>query len=190
MLAKQFAPLFGLAVLLTACGSDSPEPVPPDATTPDSPSPEAGAPVDPGTETEGPPTAADGAQGSGCTPTSETTLPDGRWFGLVTSTTESSIEFDLACWFTGDAAIAAAESAGEEPPPNDYFVRNNNELTRELPVAQDAEVTFYLSGDPTSEVQGDVPAWRGILNDRGIPFGIWVQTSGGEVTSVEEQWVP
>lgn len=192
MLVKRLAPLIGLAAVLTACGgSDSPETTAPDATAPDT---GAGTATDPDpdpADAESPPTAADGAEGSGCTPSSETSLPDGRWFGLVASTTDSEIEFDLACWFTGDAAAAAAEEAGEEsPPPNDYFVRNNNELTRDLPVAQDAEVTFYLSGDPESDVRGDLATWRGVLDERGPVFGIWIETSGGEVTSIEEMWVP
>ena len=191
MRARQLAPTIALAVflpaLLGACGgSDSPETTPPDAVAPDE-----SAPDESQGETESPPTAADGAEGSGCTPSSEDTLPDGRWFGFATSTTGSEIEFDLACWFSGEAAVAAAEEAGEEsPPPNDYFIRNNNELTRDLPVAEDVEVTFYLSGDPEAEVRGDLQAWRGILDDRGGIFGIWVETADGQVTSIEEQWVP
>lgn len=190
MLVKRLAPLIGLAVVLTACGnSDSPETTAPDTTAPETAA-ESATDATP-TDAEGPPTAADGAEGSGCTPSSETSLPDGRWFGLVASTTDSEIEFDLACWFTGDAAVAAGEEAGEEsPPPNDYFVRNNNELTRDLPVADDAEVTFYLSGDPESDVLGDLAAWRDVLDERGPVFGIWIETSDGEVTSIEEMWVP
>lgn len=185
MLVKRLVPLAGLALALGACAEDSPEPVPPDtvAVTPATPTSSGDA--------ESTSAAGDGPEGSGCTPASETTLPDGRWYGLVASTSDSQIEFDLACWFTGDAAVAAAEEAGEEsPPPNDYFVRNNNELTRDLVLAEGAEVTFYLSGDPESDVRGDVQAWRGILDDRGPIFGVWVETSNGEVTAIEEQWVP
>lgn len=188
MAARQFAPLIGLVVILAACGgSDEPETIP-DTTPPNT----ATMTAEPdGSGDQAPTTAADGAEGSGCTPSEQDTLPDGRWFGLVSSTTDDSVEFDLACWFTGDAAVAAAEAAGEEsPPPNDYFVRNNNDLTRDLPVSPDAEVTFYLSGDPQSDVLGDYPTWLTTLEDRGTLFGIWIETTSGEITTIREQWVP
>lgn len=185
MLVKRLVTVIGLALVVAACGGDgdSPEPLPPDTVT------VTAAPTS-ASDAEST-TAPGGAHGSGCTPSSETTLPDGRWYGLVASASEAEIEFDLACWFTGEAAASAAEEAGEEsPPPNDYFVRNNNELTRTLAVADGTEVVFYVSGDPDSQVQGDVAAWRGILEDRGATFGVWIETSEGEVVAIEEQWVP
>lgn len=133
----------------------------------------------------------DEAEGSGCTP-GPGALPDGTWYGYVVSSSATTIEFDLACWFTGDAAARAAAEDGEEsPPPNDYYVRNANETTRALSVAEDAEVDWFPDfGDPTTEDTIDYLDWLAALPDRGLIPGIWVEVDGGEVTQISEQWVP
>lgn len=182
MKGKLLAPTIGLALVLTACGgSDDPEPtaqLTAAVSTPDTDQESASVPE------------PDGPHGSGCTPSSETSLPDGRWFGFAAETTDTSVAFDLACWFTGDARLAAAEEDGAPEPLTDHYIRNNNELTRELPVADGATATFYLSGDPLSREQGDFAAWRDVVVQRGDLFGVWVETSGGEIVTVEEQWTP
>jgi hypothetical protein len=137
------------------------------------------------------PTGEPIADGSGCTP-GEGDLPDGRWFGLVTATSADGIEFDLACWFSGAAAIQAAAEDGEEsPPPNDYYVRNENPATRSLPVDAAVTVVWYPElGDPTSEATTSFSDW--VTQDRepaGIP-GIWLEIEGGSVVDIHEQWVP
>jgi len=183
MKGKLLAPTIGLAVVLTACGgSESPETTPPVTVAVSTP--------DTAEESAAPTAEPDGPHGSGCTPSSETSLPDGRWFGFAASTTDTGMAFDLACWFTGDAGIAAAEEDGAEPPVGDVYVRNNNELARDLTVAADATATYYLSGDPQSGEQGDFASWRDVVAERGPIFGIWIETSGGEITGIEEQWTP
>ncbi|HLS44503.1 MAG TPA: hypothetical protein VK045_03620 [Ornithinicoccus sp.] len=213
MRTTKIAPIACLVLVLGACGSQDPA----DTTTPAAPTTTSAdatsaAPTttdsatssttseDPTTTddstTSDPATTGDddGAEGSGCTPGEGPrgyALPDGEWFGLVKSTSDSEVEFDLACWFTGDAAAAAAAEDGEEsPPPNDYYVRNRNDRTRDLPVAADATVTFYRTGDPQSEEEGDFHAWVHVLDERGNYFGIWLVMESGEVVSIEEQWVP
>lgn len=198
-----------LALALAGCGADqepadTTTPAPPTSTSAD----QSSAPTTrdaPTTEdsTSSPtteqspttePTTEVGAEGSGCAPgdgPSGYALPDGEWYGLVVDATDTEIEFDLACWFTGEAAVAAAEEDGaESPPPNDYYVRNRNERTRDLPLAPDATVTFYRTGGPDSAEESDVNAWLDLLDERGTQFGIWVEVGSGEVVSVEEQWVP
>jgi hypothetical protein len=134
---------------------------------------------------------ADGSDGSGCTPGTDGTLPEGHWFGFVVSTAADSIEFDLACWFSGQAAIdAAAEDGEESPPPNDYYIRNQNELTRTVVVWSDAEVLFYPTGDPTSETEGSFEEWTDAVSGRGYVFGVWLDVIDGEATAITEQWVP
>ena len=65
-----------------------------------------------------------GPDGSGCTPGDGDVLPDGRWFGFPSAREADSFSFDLACWFTGDdAAAAATEDGAESPPPNDGSIR-------------------------------------------------------------------
>lgn len=134
---------------------------------------------------------------SNCTP-GEGDLTDGIWFGYVTAAADTAFELDLACWFSGDAAVEAAAADGEEsPPPNDYYVRNENNLSRRLTPAQNLQVTWYESGDPFSDQVGDYAAWierRTVIHqEMGIaefPFGVWITLVAGEVTELTEMWVP
>ncbi len=131
------------------------------------------------------------AEGSGCTP-GQGALPDGEWFGYVEATGAGELEFDLACWFTGDAAVRAAAEDGEESPPaNDYYVRNVNETLRTVSVATGAEVVWYPEvGDPSSETSVGYPDWVSQREERGIDLGVWLEVDDGAVIEVREQWVP
>jgi hypothetical protein len=118
-------------------------------------------------------------------------LPDGVWFGIVDSYDGNGIAFDLACWFTGDAAaVAAAEDGEESPPPNDYYVRNQNPKLRDLTVPANTPIRWYLSGDPNDYVDGDFVGWTVFLDTAPFRLDIWVTIVNGEVASIEEQWVP
>jgi hypothetical protein len=145
------------------------------------------------TTTAVPPTTLDAGlapERSGCTPGTDQ-LPDGEWYVVLVDFDSDGITYDLACWFIGDAAIAASAEDGEEsPPPNDYYVRNENELVRELAVASDVPVTWYPSGDPNDVGQGSFSDWVEFLDTRPYFLGIWVIISSGEVTEIVEQWVP
>ena len=135
--------------------------------------------------------STDAASGSGCNPGDGATLPEGEWFGFVQSISASGIEFDLACWFTGDAATQAAAEDGEEsPPPNDYYVRNVNPETREVPVAGGAEVVFYPDGDPNNEETLAYADWAARVDERGYELGVWLEVEEGSITEIREQWVP
>jgi hypothetical protein len=130
------------------------------------------------------------AEGSGCTPGGGP-LPDGEWYGLVVSRGDDSLEFDLACWFTGDGAVLASAEDGEEsPPPNDYYVRNANPETRDVPVASDVEVVFYPDGDPTNEDTVSYDEWVALVAQRGYELGVWLEVEEGLITEIREQWVP
>lgn len=133
------------------------------------------------------------AEGSGCTP-GTTVLGDGRWFGYVDSADASAIEFDLACWFSGDGAILAAAEDGEEsPPPNDYYIRNFNPQLRTIPVASSADV-FWLpsTGDPSTQTTVPYADWLIGRATRGSGWqpGVWITIAGGEAAFIEEQFVP
>ncbi len=129
-------------------------------------------------------------EGSGCEPGTDD-LPDGEWYGGVREFDASGIGFDLACLFTGEAAIAASAEDGEEsPPPNDYYVRNQNEQVRRLDVAADTPCTWYTSGDPNDEVNGTFSEWVEFLGTQEAYLGIWVTIEGGQVTEITEWWVP
>lgn len=139
-----------------------------------------------------PTTEPDGPSGSGCNPGDAASLPEGEWFGFVEATSATGIEFDLACWFTGQAAIdASAEDGEESPPPNDYYVRNESTLTRSLPVSPEVPVVWYPEGgDPTTESQVDFETWAEAVVERGFMFGVWLDVIDGEVHEIREQWVP
>jgi len=129
-------------------------------------------------------------EGAGCTPGTDD-LPNGLWYGLVADFDADGISFDLACFFRGDAATAAADEDGEEsPPPNDYYVRNQNEQLREMEIAADTSVLWYLSGDPSDSQQGTFSEWIEFLETQDFRLSIWVTISDGEVEDIEEQWVP
>jgi hypothetical protein len=131
------------------------------------------------------------ASGSGCTPGVDT-LPDGRWFGFVASADESALSFDLACWFTGSAAVdAAAEDGEESPPPNDYYVRNASDQLRQVPVGSDATVECLCNEtDATELIAMPYSQWLTERDGRGYQPGVWLDVSDGAITLVEEQYVP
>jgi hypothetical protein len=132
------------------------------------------------------------ASGSGCTP-GPGALPDGEWFGFVADASAAELEFDLACWFIGDAAIAATAEDGEEsPPPNDYYVRNTNPALRTVPVADDAQVSWLANVGSPALATIDYPTWLTQRVARGVEMqpGVWITITGGDVATIEEQYVP
>jgi hypothetical protein len=132
------------------------------------------------------------ADGSGCTPGTPDSLPDGEWFGYVDDATSSSLDFDLACWFTGDAAVLASAEDGEEsPPPNDYYVRNVNPALRTLAVAADAEVAWLPNpADPSTEATAAYVDWLSARTGRAFQPGVWLTIAGGAIEQIREQYVP
>ncbi len=135
---------------------------------------------------------AEQADGSGCTPASADGLPDGRWFGFVDDAGSDDVAFDLACWFSGDAAvIAAAEDGEESPPPNDYHIRNDNNRLRTLAVAPSADVSWLpIPGDPNSTEVVGYATWLAEKSGREFDPGVWLEIDDGRIVSIEEQYVP
>lgn len=135
------------------------------------------------------------ASGSGCTPGTDE-LPDGRWFGFVATATATTVEFDLACWFGGSAAIrAAAEDQMESPPPNDYYIRNESSQLREVAVSATANANWMKqSGDPNTAHDTDYVAWVAEVARRATTGewqpGVWLTIENGVTTLVTEQYVP
>lgn len=168
-----------------------PEPPPPTATSPTSTTATTGltTTTEPATTTSV--STNELASGSGCTPGTDD-LPDGRWFGFATGTTGTSIGFDLACWFSDEAAtLAAAEDGEESPPPNDYHIRNANALIRTVPVTEGAEVIWMRNpGDPATVETISFTVWVADREARQYQPGIWIDVADGSVSSVEEQYVP
>lgn len=142
-----------------------------------------------------PPMGDDPANGSGCNP-GEGDLPDGVWFGILTDVTDTSAEFDLACWFSGDAANEAATEDGETevPVPNDYYIRNESDAIRTVPVAADAP-TWVITGDPSAGPEELTWAdWVadlvGYVPCPGEYCLAWLYVNDGTATEVVSQYTP
>lgn len=138
---------------------------------------------------------SDGATGSGCAPGGDG-LPDGVWFGAMEAVSDGDIEFDLACWYSGDAANeAAAEDGFEEiPVPNDYYVRNEVDTLRTVPIDPDAVIHWYPAG---SDIELAVRPWiewvedpEGYLPCPGEWCNAWLYVNDGVVTEVMQQYTP
>ena len=200
---RRFGTLLAFIVIVASCtaeGADQTTTTPPDDTTSTvtveaatTTSTTAEATTTSSTPSSSTTTAANdplAAEGSGCTPGTDT-LPDGDWYGGVRGFDEQGFSFDLACLYVGEAAAAAAAEDGEEsPPPNDYYVRNENEKVRMLTVDSDTPVTWYTSGDPNDEVVGTYAEWVEFLATQESYLGIWVTIENGTVTEISEWWVP
>lgn len=133
------------------------------------------------------------AQGSGCTPGGG--LPDGIWFGHVTTWSPTSISFDMECWWTGSGAQAQATAHGDEVN-NDYYLTNDVPTVRTVTVAPGA---FGLKADVLNI--SDTTSWvmytpAQVIADPGgtmptiNPPLVWLAVNGGMVTSFAVQYVP
>lgn len=132
------------------------------------------------------------AHGSGCAPGAAGPLPDGIWFGFPTAWTTSSMDFDLACFYSGDAATAQAAARGEEsPPPNDYIITNDNPTLRNVPVAAGA-IGYRLDNNiATLPVPfADFITDQGEFQDCFQFCLMWLYVNGGAVTEIVSQFVP
>ncbi len=183
-----------LTLAASACGSDDTSPTPTTA-APDTTGTTAATvtttPVTTARATTSPDVSSLAA-GSGCTPGTAAALPAGEWFGYVDAAAAGEVRFDLACWFTGEAAARAATDDGEEsPPPNDFYVRNVNDAARSLGVAPGASVTWLPNpGDPATEQTITYGDWLDVRDTRGYQPGVWLTIDGGAVVELHEQYVP
>ena len=135
---------------------------------------------------------SEGASGSGCY-TGSGDLPDGVWFGFLQVVGTESVTVDLACFWFGDIAYEIGEAIGQEVT-NDYFITNNSDPDRSVPVAGNATV-WTIAGDPT-EGHSAVPfaSWPSseptYVQCPGDGCLVWLYVNGGLVTEVVEQYTP
>lgn len=181
--------VFALIMLgaVTACSQATP-PAAPDVAA--SPAFTAGDP--PAT-----PAASDrsaGALGSGCAPNADA-LPDGAWFGYATRWDATGIDFDLACFYVGDAAIAQATARNDEFA-NDYYLVNDATTIRRLDVAANG-TAYRLSAAGGAALErttyADLAANPGEASASFCPgeqCAIWVFVNDGVVTEVMLQFFP
>jgi len=164
-------------------------------------------PVDAGTpsSTEMPPTAQKPDTSYTTPPPADgATNEDGRHFTYIKDvyTVDGStvLVVDYAQMLTGDEAAAAATAVGaESPPPNDYFIVNENTLLRTFPVDSTMKVrlTSKLEGVQPEGYDVGFGVWRdmftGVIADATgivtvVPY--WITVEGGVITAIEEQYLP
>ena len=101
------------------------------------------------------------------------------------------MEFDLACFFFGEAAYAEAEKAGEEPL--DFFIRNENDLLRTVSI-DPATPTHWIDWTGSLNlIVGTYVEWPDPDRTGGsCPdyCPVWLLLEGGVVTDVVEQYIP
>lgn len=128
--------------------------------------------------------------GSGCVTLG--TLGSGVWFGFATAVAGGTITFDLACMFTGDAATAAAQQDGAEA--YDFYIRNQNPATYDVPIAPNADV--FVVQDTMDGIQSvqiataNWPSPDSYVPCPGQNCAVWLYVNGGEATGIVEQYLP
>ena len=144
----------------------------------------------------GPLPGSEGAGGSGCAPGS-TGLPDGIWFGLVTAKADTSITFDLACFFFGPIAVEEGADDGIVVDPiGEVYIRNSNPTVRTITVDPSVSVYEYLEDltDTTEVPFNPVPIadWpEDPTFSQPCPgkyCGVWLFVNDGAVTEMLEQF--
>ncbi|HEX8770274.1 MAG TPA: hypothetical protein VF711_05855 [Acidimicrobiales bacterium] len=148
------------------------------------------APLAPGSSTgselaKGPPyERKSGPSGSGCTPPGAGSLPAGWWAGKIKNVNGTSFDFDVVCWFAGQAAIRAGGEDDAGPVEDDYYVRNSDPMlySEHFPSNTAPATCVGDANQPFPCTVGDVLAFYG----RGTTTG----TIGGkEVTAFSTVWL-
>ena len=133
------------------------------------------------------------AHGSGCVTGGALLLPDGVWFGFAEALASGTITFDLACCYTGAAAMTKATDDGEEA--FDFYIRNMNPKTYPVPIAGSARVWYIDMTSPNVSVPLEIPlaAWPhpgSYVPCPGQYCAVWLYVNGGEATGIVEQYLP
>ena len=133
-------------------------------------------------------------------PSGSPVLEDGRHFvyaeGAVFLPDGSTrVRFDLAYFLTGEEGEEAAAAHGDEFA-NGYYIVNDNDRLRRLPLADEVEVE-YIPVDACCELQpGNIDAWlEALLETNQTDYGgadvpWWFTVEGGQITKIEQQYLP
>jgi hypothetical protein len=113
------------------------------------------------------PEASAAGGGSGCSPGGGQ-LPDGVWFGFVDGVTDTTIDFDLACFQSCD-------------PGTGFRIGNQNPTTRTVSVRSDAVVIFESPDGP--DWQESFERWKN-YEDVGLHTMVWIYVNDGTVTHI------
>jgi hypothetical protein len=189
MLARRLPlAVFALAFVAVACAEGSP--------TISSGSPTAIASPTPVATSAPPPSPAP-------FPSASPALAEGRSFGYIKSVdaASSTLVFDLAQIFTGDAANKAAQEDGVIGPgesiDNDYYIRNVNPKLRTVPLSPAVQISIIewtnccehtLSPDIATFAQA-FPGPGPTDDFHGPTSPYWLTVRNGAIVKVEEQYL-
>ena len=131
------------------------------------------------------------------------TLADGRYFVRLNDlqggeSGPPAVQYDLAYFLTGDAANQAAKDRGQETPvPDGYFIVNDSHRMRVVPLADPFAVKYIPEGNCCQPVKAHNAAflgWLGETQQSDFPpkdtSWWWITIDGGQVTKVEQQFLP
>lgn len=127
-----------------------------------------------------------------------------RQFCYIKDANESAGKFmlvvDYAQFLTGEEAAQAAAARGDEsPPPNDYYIVNDNPRLRTFPVDNRVmKVFLHVRSDGTTSDRYEIRfgEWFDWFNGMSggsnvikmVPY--WITITGGKITKIEEQYLP
>jgi hypothetical protein len=128
-------------------------------------------------------------------------------FGYIRSVSTAgpaaTLAFDEAEFLTGDAAQKAAEEDGVVAPgetvPNDYYIRNRDQTTQTLRIANDAKITAKRCPLCRHGRDGQLDPFLASFMKRRQTFAdpyrgkyslYWLTIRNGEVAAIDEQYVP
>lgn len=117
----------------------------------------------------------------------------GTWEGSTPRLTVDYAEFLM-----GDDAIAAATAHGaESPPPNGYFIVNDNTKLRDLPAdpKQTVKVVSKADGMVSGGYEMPFGEWYDVLVGMSATNFVkdgpyWITVKDGTIIAIEEQFVP
>ena len=131
-------------------------------------------------------------------------LPDGRSFVYAKKVVESegaqALTFDLARFLTDQAASDAAAAHGDEsPPPNGYYIVNDNPLLRTVPISPTVAIRYFPSSGPAccAHQPGTLNGFAAAVNGAAMtdytdmsfsPW--WITLKNGVIVKIDQQYLP
>jgi hypothetical protein len=127
-------------------------------------------------------------------------LQDGRHFVYVKTASQRAgstrVRFDLAYFFTGAKAEAAAADHGDEVVDG-YYIVNDNPRLRTLPLADEVTVEYVPESNCCELQPWKIDDWLEAIGlstnpsdypGRNVPW--WFTVEGGQITRIEQQYLP
>lgn len=123
---------------------------------------------------------------------------NGRHMAKITAFNQSEISFDVVQFLSGDDAMQAykADNPGDDELDSDYYIRNQSRQVRTLPMSDSAEFRVNTTGgyEPTNPNDGhqvNASTFASYMKAGDAQRGyFWLTIKDGEVTKVEEQYLP